>query len=169
MKRIDRPFCRTDKSEFFLGIGEVAFASKPCVIRTVLGSCVGVSLYDPVLKIGGMSHFLLARAPQGQNSTRYGDIALNSLIDKFLQAGSKIGRLEANEAGGGLILNINEIFFVGERNIQVADEILAKRGLRTLRREVGGDKGRRMILDSETGIVQIEFIPETDPDIKSVL
>ena len=169
MRKIERP-CRLDgKSEFFLGIGEVAFAKKPCVIRTVLGSCIGVTIYDPKLRIGGMSHFLLAKAPEGQISTRYGDIALDALIDNFRRAGSHIHRLEACIAGGGLILDMNEVFFVGEKNIKVADEVLSRRGIRVLRREVGGERGRRMVLDSETGFVTIEFIPDTDPERNSAI
>jgi chemotaxis protein CheD len=164
MNEIDAPLGSGGKTEFFLGIGEVAFASRPCVIRTVLGSCVGVSLYDPVLRIGGMCHYLLARAPEGQKSTRYGDVALDSLIAHFLRAGSWLDRLEARVAGGALILRMSEVFFVGEKNILVADQVLAERGIRVLERVVGGERGRRMILDSDTGAVQIAFIPETDPD-----
>lgn len=169
MRKIDKPSPPNGKNEYFLGIGEVAFAKKPCVIRTVLGSCVGVSLYDPRLRIGGMSHFLLAKAPEGQISTRYGDIALDTLIDNFRRAGSHLHRLEACVAGGALILDVNEIFFVGEKNIKIADEVLSRRGIRVLRREVGGERGRRMVLDSETGFVTIEFIPDADPERNSAI
>lgn len=164
MHKITIPFLEGRREEFFLGIGEVAFAVKPCLIRTVLGSCVGVSLFDRLLGLGGMCHYLLDRAPEGQTSTRYGDVAINSLVRRFLASGSRPGQIEACVAGGGLILDMSQVFFVGERNARMADETLARLGIRVSRREVGGNRGRRMSLDSGSGEVGIEFIPEFDSE-----
>ncbi len=154
--------------EVYLKPGELVFAQSPCLIRTVLGSCVGVSLYDPRLAIGGMCHYLLSQHRQGDASSRFGDVALPTLIRKFIKAGSHPADLEACVAGGSLMLDLNEVFFVGEKNIQVADSILAEYRIRVKTREVGGDRGRRMSLDSESGNVAISLIPETGMEMKNI-
>ncbi len=144
--------------ELVLGIGEMAFATKPCLIRTVLGSCVGVAIHDPRLRIGGMCHYLIAEAPRGCASSRYGDTAMDFLLRRFLRAGSEPRRLLAWVAGGGLLLDQDQVFFVGDRNVEMADRFLERWGLQVMRREVGGGRARRMSLRSDTGEVVIQAI-----------
>lgn len=154
------PFGRRPASEeVFLNAGELVFATRPCMVRTVLGSCVGIALFDPALGIGGMCHYLLADGPEGYHSTRFGSVAIRTLIGKFKKAGSSLPRLRAWMAGGGLLLESSEVFFVGDRNVKVADDILAEFGIVPEAREVGGDRGRRMVLDSRAGEVSISLIP----------
>ncbi len=149
-------------SEIFLGAGELAFATGPAVVKTLLGSCVGLALYDPERRLGGMCHFLLPEGPDYERSTRFGRVAIKALISKFLFRGSDPRRLRAWMAGGAMILEPSAIFFVGERNIAIADEMLATVGISPLVRDVGGDRGRRMRLDTQSGQASIEFIPRTD-------
>jgi chemotaxis receptor (MCP) glutamine deamidase CheD len=160
---------RPGHGHFTLNPGEVIFSRKPCHIRTILGSCVGVALYDPRLRIGGMCHYLLAAGPEGERSTRYGSIAIPALVEQFLNAGSRAEDLQAHVAGGSLMLHLSEVFFVGANNIKQADRILGELGVRVLAREVGGIRGRRMFMQSDSGEVRIEFIPQFDPDMKKVL
>lgn len=155
----------------FLGTGEVAFSQRPCLVRTVLGSCVGVALYDPRNQWGGLCHFLLAQDPDlddpkcGQSSTRFGEVAIPFLIRKMLQAGSRRQDLLAIIAGGSLLLDANEVFFVGERNIRIANQILDDQRIPVLHRDIGGDRGRRMSFHTHDGSYQIETIRETDLDV----
>ncbi len=153
---------RVNAPEIFLGAGELAFATGPAVVKTLLGSCVGVALYDPEKRLGGMCHFLLPDGPDYERSTRFGRVAIRALISKFLSRGSDPRRLKAWMAGGAMILESSAVFFVGERNIAVADEMLAAVGISPLARDVGGDRGRKMRLDTFSGKASIEYIPRTD-------
>jgi chemotaxis protein CheD len=130
-------------------------------MRTILGSCVGVALYDPYLKIGGMCHYLLSTG-NGQHSTKYGDVAISTLIHRFSKAGSPFSHIQAFVAGGALLLDQHEIFFVGENNIKIALELLNEYKIPIIEQQVGGDRGRRMSLNTDTGQVKIEFIPQVE-------
>ncbi len=140
------PFA-SDVPEVFLNPGELAYASGPCVIRTILGSCVAVALWDRKLRHGAMCHYLLARAPEGASFAKYGDVAIPTLLKKFRTSGSDFADLEATIAGGSLCFDSDTVFFVGDNNIAVAEEILARFGVRVVRRETGGERGRRVRLD----------------------
>ena len=77
---------RQSIDEYFLNPGELIFSKKPIVIKTVLGSCVAVILHDKEKKIGAMCHYLLPEAPSdAQSSTKYGDVAIYTLLYKFLK------------------------------------------------------------------------------------
>lgn len=137
--------------EYFLNSGEVLFSKEGCTVRTVLGSCVGVAVYDPVLKIGGLCHYLLPTSPDGPPSTRYGDVALPYLVQRFLRAGSRITDLEAWISGGALLLDSQEIFFVGEQNAEFAEQWLADRAIRVVSNQTRGDRGRKVVFHTRTG------------------
>lgn len=150
----------------YINSGELAFATSPCHIKTILGSCVGVILFDQRIHIGGMCHYLLAKATRDQRSTRYGDVAIPTLVEKLLENGSKLPDIKAWVAGGALLLDQHEIFFVGENNIKIADEILANYGIQVVQRVVAGDRGRRISLKIPEGKVTIGFIGEKKQDVE---
>lgn len=152
---IDR---KSGKPLYFINTGELMVAFKPVILKTILGSCVGVILWDPVLKHGGMCHYLLPIAPKDELSVKYGDMAIPTLYNKMLEGGSKKDNLFAYVYGGALILDQNEIFFVGDRNILIAIKCLNYYGIRTGEFETGGERGRMVELDTGTGTVKVRFI-----------
>ena len=79
----------------FLNMGEMLFSSQACRVKTVLGSCVGVALFDIQLRVGGLCHYLLPTAGAASPSTKYGDVALPALIKKFIDYGSHLTDLRA--------------------------------------------------------------------------
>lgn len=145
--------------EYFLNSGELLFSSNSCIVKTILGSCVGVAVYDPHLRIGGLCHYLLPEAGSQAPSTRYGDTALPYLISRFRNAGSEKRHLRTWIVGGALLLEAHEIFFVGDRNAQYAETYLNGLGIRVVQNETRGYRGRKVLFDTGQGRLAIELIP----------
>jgi len=146
-------------TDYFLNSGELIFSSESCVVKTILGSCVGVAVYDPMLKIGGLCHYLLPEGPDGNRSSRYGDTALPHLLARFHAAGSKKKDLRSWIIGGALLLEAHEIFFVGDRNADYAENYLREREIRVVENQTRGYRGRKVMFHTGQGLIRIEIIP----------
>lgn len=144
---------------YFLNSGELLFSTDSCVVRTILGSCVGVAVHDPFLKIGGLCHYLLPECSDQAPSTRYGEAALPHLLSKFRAAGSEKKHLRAWIIGGALLLEAHEIFFVGDRNAEFAERYLKDRGIRVVQNDTRGYRGRKVQFHTGEGHISIDVIP----------
>ncbi|MEJ5315488.1 MAG: chemotaxis protein CheD [Tenuifilum sp.] len=149
------------------------FADKePHVVTTILGSCVAVCLYDSVLNQGGINHYMLPLwNGQGLASPRYGNIAIERLIERMVSLGSKKENLKAKVFGGGEVLETNlDNFHIGQRNIAIALELLAEHGIPIIAKSVGGNQGRKIEYNTATGEVRHKFIQKTlNPnEVKSI-
>ncbi len=149
-----------DFNKHFLYPSNLMVSTKPYIIDTVLGSCVAVCIYDPILKFGGMNHYMLPFwNGQGLASPKYGNIAIEKLIDKMLNHGSKKGNLIAKVFGGGEVIKVRiSNFHIGERNIMVANEILANERIMIKASSVGGNLGRKIRFNNNTGEVLQRFV-----------
>jgi chemotaxis protein CheD len=137
------------------------FASnKPHEVTTVLGSCVSVCLWDQALKVGGINHYMLPLwNGNGLASPKYGNIAIEKLIDKMKQMGCKKENLIAKVFGGANVIETNiNIFNVGERNHQLAIETLEKENIPIIAKSLGGEVGRKIIFNTQTGDVMMKFL-----------
>jgi chemotaxis protein CheD len=137
------------------------FASKePVEIQTLLGSCIAVCLYDPVLKCGGMNHYMLPLwNGEGLESPKYGNIAIDMLLEKMGQLNAQRKNMIAKVFGGASQFDSdNAVLNVGERNIQVAETMLARHHIRTIAASTGGKQGRKIVFNSETGQVMMKYI-----------
>ncbi|MFQ3620706.1 MAG: chemotaxis protein CheD [Spirochaetales bacterium] len=144
--------------EYFLQPGEVLFSKNPVVIKTVLGSCVAVCVYDKEKKWGGMCHYLLPFSPSEEHSsTKYGNIAIYTLLHRFLiKNGSRREDLLASIIGGAFVVfDEREIFFIGDRNIDTAITILRKEKIRVLHMHTGGEHGRRVLYNTATNKLHV--------------
>ena len=144
----------------FLYPGALFADYRPHNISTILGSCISVCLYDPVLRIGGMNHFMLPLwNGQGLASPRYGNIAIEKLISKMLNMGSNKNHLKAKLFGGGEVITTNiSQFHIGERNIKIAVELLNEQNISIVGTSVGGQNGRKIIFNTYTGEVMQRLI-----------
>lgn len=137
------------------------FADKnPYRITTVLGSCIALCLYDPAKKIGGMNHYMLPLwNGEGLASPKYGNIAIERLIERMLLMGSVRGNLQAKVFGGGDVLKIvNPGLSIGKRNIELVVNILNKERIRLVASSVGGEHGRKIIFNTYNGEVLHQFL-----------
>lgn len=147
-------------TEHFLYPSTLFVSKEPCLINTVLGSCVSVCMWEPVLKIGGMNHFMMPLwNGQGLASPKFGNIAITKLIENMLHYGCNKYNLKVKVFGGGEVLQTNNTqFLIGERNISIAFEMLNEEKLNVVSKSVGGKLGRKILFNTFTGEVLHKFI-----------
>lgn len=132
----------------YLAPGTLYVARAPCVITTLVESCVAVTMWSPRRKVGGMTHYLLPRQTMGESSPRYGETALALLLARMEIFGCVASECETRVYGGagsGL----------GEQNVVTAREFARARLLRIVDEQAGGRVSRRLLLDIETGGVDV--------------
>ncbi len=138
--------------QVYLYPGQWSYSREPAELSTILGSCVAVALYDYRLKRGALNHYLLPTMTAGESpSTRYGSVAIKTIVDAMLEDGSEKKSIQAKIYGGGNVLSgvtIGE--GIGNRNIDIAKKILDEYRIPILGEDVGGMKGRRICLNTET-------------------
>ena len=153
---VQEPYGSVPVKNVFLLPGSIYVTTEPTLVTTVLGSCIAVCLWDSVWKFGGMNHFVLPYAPKGQRSARYGDIAIESLINGMRDFGSKRGDLRAKVFGGASVLPFSDAEkTVGARNIEAALELLKKSRIRVIARSLGGMSGLWVRLNTASSEVSV--------------
>ena len=141
----------------FLHAGQVHVSQGAKTIVMILGSCAAVCIWDSVHRIGGATHFLLPIWDgRGVASPRYGNVAITALLQKLTEAGAQKEQLRAKVFGGGCLFDsmrgqnsIRE--HLGKRNVQIAQEILAKEHIPVISVEAGIDKGQRVVFHPNSG------------------
>lgn len=142
--------------------GEYYVSSSDELITTLLGSCVAVCLFDPLLKISGMNHFMLEGKLLGatQNSLTTGKHALhsiNKLIDEMIRIGSGKNELIAKVFGGGAVLaSENTIHTIPADNIRAAKMILEMEDIDIQSEDLGDKFTRKILMDVKTGKVYLK-------------
>jgi chemotaxis protein CheD len=157
-----------------VAIGQWAVAAAPCRIQTLLGSCVGVVLYHRAAKLGGVAHIVLPRAPgNADHPGKYADTAIPGLIAEMSRrlGGNLRERLTAKLAGGASMFPVdssimeNSQLNIGQRNQETIERILGELSIPILGRDLGGNFGRRLILDTVSGNVIIKVPGGGDREI----
>ena len=150
---------------YFLQPGFIYLATKPTIISTVVGSSIAICVFDRKQKIGGMNHFQFPVIRGLKQATaRYGNVAVSALINLMINEGSKFEHLEAQILGGAHhpeVSNEN----VGLENIKVAKKILTKKKIRIVSEDVGGEKGRKIIFNTNTNeiaVVKVDKVRQED-------
>lgn len=136
---------------------------EPYLVDTILGSCVAVCLYDKVKAVGGINHYMLPFwNGNGLASPKYGNIAIEKLIEKLHSYGCRTENLQAKIFGGGEVVETkNNLFQIGERNIEIAEKTLKEHKIKIVSRSVGGKLGRKIRFNTETGVVLMKLIQKS--------
>jgi chemotaxis protein CheD len=126
------------------------------VLVTVLGSCVSACIRDPVIGVGGMNHFMLPQHGSGAwgndlKSTRFGNFAMEKLINELIKAGCVRERIEIKVFGGGNVTDSSNA--VGSDNAEFILTYLKAEGLRCAASDLGGTLPRRIHYYPSTGRV----------------
>jgi chemotaxis protein CheD len=140
--------------------GEYYVTRSDEAITTVLGSCVSACIRDPLVRVGGMNHFMLPEDNSLRDqrmpvvlATRYGSNAMESLINEVLRLGGLRERLEIKIFGGGRVLaNMADI---GARNIDFVRGYLSTEGLHANAQDVGGEQPRKVVYYPTEGRVRV--------------
>jgi chemotaxis protein CheD len=135
-----------------VGIGQLAITSDPeeVLVAYGLGSCIGVTAYDPVACVGGMVHVLLpdsgGKAVDKKEPARFADTGVPLLLAQLASAGAVASRLIVKVAGGAAVLGTAnaEKFKIGDRNAEAIKEQLSRHGLSVAAHDLGGVKGRTL-------------------------
>jgi chemotaxis protein CheD len=144
--------------DVYLPPGLLFAATAPCVISTVLGSCVAVSLWSRRLECGGMNHYLLPRgaAMGGESSARFGETALDLLLARMQALGAHAHELEARVYGGASVVpTLTSTAHLGEQNVEVARRFLGELRIPVVDECVLGRSARRVIFDIATGDARV--------------
>jgi chemotaxis protein CheD len=144
-----------------LPMGELAVLRTSGVLRTLLGSCLGLALYDRRLKAAALGHIVLP-ASQGRNGPpgKFADTAVPMMIQclQELAPGERL-KLQAKIAGGAnMFAAADARNSIGVQNVAAVERILDALHIPIAGRHCGGEQGRRMMLDAATGLVTIDVV-----------
>jgi chemotaxis protein CheD len=132
-----------------------------------LGSCLGITVYDPLAKVGGLLHVMLPDSsidpPKAASSPfMFVDTGLPRLIAAVTSLGGSPPRFIIRVAGGSQFLDPGRIFNIGQRNQEALECLLARQGYTVQARDTGGVASRTLRFELATGRISIR-IPGTSP------
>ncbi|MDT3424539.1 chemotaxis protein CheD [Paenibacillus forsythiae] len=155
-----------EQSVIKVGMADLNVGSHDHVIRTTgLGSCVGLTLYDPAKKLGGMAHVMLPSseiAREGKlNIAKFADTAIPELLSRLLSLGAIRNRIVAKMAGGAQMFAFaggNDTMRIGPRNVESCKRALEDLNIPLLAEDTGGSYGRTIEIACNTGLLYIRSV-----------
>jgi chemotaxis protein CheD len=155
----------------YLQPGEIHMTRSPAILKTVLGSCVGVTFWSLKLGTGALCHAVLPRMPNGAPAVdggRYVDFAIRDMAGRFDRLGALRSEVQVKVFGGADMLSIqasdSRRASVGRQNWQTALDILAAENLTVIASDVGGPIGRTVEFHSGTGEVLLRRLTQINGD-----
>ena len=151
--------------------GEYYVSTEREQVVTVLGSCVSACIRDPLFGVGGMNHFMLPESSktnlQNDNSafsasTRYGNFAMEHLINVIIEHGGRRNHLEIKIIGGGQV--VPGMSDVGKRNIEFVRSYLNIERMLIVGEDVGGIYPRKVYYDPKSGKVRVKLLKDEHND-----
>ena len=140
-----------------VGIADMKMARDEGVLITyALGSCIGICLYDPFIRLGALVHVMLPLNMEANRTSplKYADTRIRLTISKMEQRGARRSRLVAKIAGGAKMFDVagnGSLGSIGQRNIDSVHQVLQQERVRLLREDVGGRSARTLLFDVATG------------------
>ncbi len=141
--------------------GHVIVSKEPMVVTTILGSCVAVCLWDPILGVGGINHFMLPDAVgSAQLSARFGSVACTKLVAQLVDLGSDPRTLQAKVFGGACVIPSLDAAgtHLGLKNVAMARGFLERERIPVIAEETGGTCGRRLVFVTDSGTAWVQDI-----------
>lgn len=131
------------------------------VITYALGSCIGICLYDPKLKLGALVHIMLPLNMEAgrKNPLKYADTGIRETLKAMQQKGALKSRIVAKAAGGAKMFDVSgngSLGNIGQRNIESVHLVLKMEGIRLLAEDVGGSVARTLTFDPSTNMATIQ-------------
>lgn len=143
--------------------GDYYVAAEGELVGTVLGSCISACIRDSRLRIGGMNHFMLPMSQFTSSGcwsssawveTRFGNVAMERLINEIMKRGGHRSDLEVKLVGGGKVLDT--LTDVGARNIQFVREYVRAEGFRVIGEDLGDVYPRKVLYDPASGTARVK-------------
>ncbi len=151
-----------------VGISDMAVSGNPAetLITYSLGSCLGVTIYDPVARVGGLIHCMLPLSSVDEKRAHatpamFVDVGVPLFLEKALRMGADKKRLVLKAAGCAQLLDPEGLFRIGERNFALLRKLLWKNGILIKAQDIGGMVSRTVSLDVSTGKTFVRAQGET--------
>ena len=145
-----------DPSKITIGIADMKLArGQGMLITYALGSCIGICLHDPLLKLGALIHIMLPLNMETNrtNTMKYADTGLRETLRQMEAMGANRTRITAKIAGGAKMFETGgSLGNIGQRNIESVHLNLKKEGIRLLKEDVGGSVARTLLFDVNSGL-----------------
>lgn len=145
-------------TERIIGISEMHVTTDPrgVLVTYSLGSCIGLTLYDPKAMVGGMLHAMmpLSTADPGKALSKpamYTDTGVTAMLQAMFDRGATRRGIIAKVAGAAANMDGNGLFRIGERNYMVLRKVLWKNDILIAAEDVGGCAARTLVLEMESG------------------
>jgi len=147
-------------------MADLQIASGPSVLLVTrgLGSCLGITFYDPIKKLGAMAHAMLPdfdKARSKTNPHRFVNSSIHKMVEEFERKGCPRTRIIAKLFGGAHMfsfINTDSVLNVGQKNIEMAQALLKELGIKVVGEEIGGTFGRTIEFDLDDGKVMVKTI-----------
>ena len=156
-----------NENKLIVGIADMKMAQKgERLITYALGSCIGICLYDPQIKLAAMVHIMLPINMEAgrKNTFKYADTGIRETVNQMVAKGAVKGRITAKIAGGARMFEVSggTLGSIGQRNSESVHQVLRRENIRLLWEDVGGKVARTMEFDSATGngIIRSYGVPE---------
>ncbi len=144
--------------DLIVGISDIKIsnASDDVIITYALGSCIGISVYDPVAKVGGLLHYMLPESTLDEkkakdNPAMFADTGIPTLFKACYRLGAEKKRMIVKAAGGASILDDTNFFRIGQKNIMAMRKIFWKNNVMLASEDTGANHNRTVRLEMATG------------------
>ncbi|MEB0140735.1 MULTISPECIES: chemotaxis protein CheD [unclassified Undibacterium] len=150
--------------DIFLQPGDFYFGDSDTRIRTILGSCVAITIWHPILRIGGMCHYMLPKTAQRQQhhplDGRYAEDAVQMFLKEIKKSHTHPRDFEIKMFGGGnqFPQQNSGLFPISDRNIELGSSLLAQHGLQLKSQHLGGVGHRNVMFDLWSGDVWVKHV-----------
>ncbi len=147
-------------SDLIVGISDIKVSNNAddVIITYALGSCIGIVVFDPIAKVGGMLHYMLPESSLDQNKARenpemFADTGIPLLFKSCYKLGADKKRMVVKAAGGASILDDTNFFRIGQKNIMAMRKIFWKNNVMIDKEDIGLNYNRTVRLEISTGKV----------------
>ena len=145
-------------SDLIVGISDIKISNNPSdtIVTYALGSCIGIAVYDPIARVGGLLHYMLPDSTLDErkakdNPAMFADTGIPSLFKACYNLGAEKKRMIVRVAGGASILDDTNFFRIGQKNIMAMRKIFWKNNVMISAEDTGANHNRTVRLEIATG------------------
>ncbi len=159
-------------SRIVVGVADMKVSNDPlaALITYSLGSCIGVSVYDPAVNVGALLHFMLPESKIALDKARknpymFADTGVPLLFKEAYKYGAEKRRMVVKIAGGAQVMDASGFFNIGKRNYMALRKICWKNGVFVDSEDIGGNVNRTMRLDIATGRLYLKISGSSETEL----
>ena len=149
--------------DIVVGVSDMKISNKPesILVTYSLGSCIGVAVYDPIVRVGGLLHFMLPDSSLDQEKAKknpymFADTGIPQLFKESYELGAQKNRMKVVVVGGAQVFGGRDFFNIGKRNHIAVRKIFWKNNVMVNYQDVGGKANRTIKLDIGDGEVWLK-------------